>query len=120
MGNHKCVKMVVSQANPVDQASDIEKPNTDRNKVEISFKKKDFQHSYVSGSSISSQVTTKSSALNNADSNSSAQAAAGSKPKKKQWRTLKQILTAEQSLPWPSLDSEGKKAVVTYSTIDAP
>ena len=35
--------MVVSQANPVDQASDIEKPNTDWNKVEISFKKKDFQ-----------------------------------------------------------------------------
>ena len=41
--NHKCVKMVVSQANPVDPASDIEKPNTDWNKVEISFKKKDFQ-----------------------------------------------------------------------------
>ena len=35
--------MVVSQANPVDPASDIEKPNTDWNKVEISFKKKDFQ-----------------------------------------------------------------------------
>ena len=35
--------MVVSQANPVDPTSDIEKPNTDWNKVEISFKKKDFQ-----------------------------------------------------------------------------
>jgi len=33
--------------------------------------------------------------------------------KKKAWRTLKQILAVEQSLPWP-------QDAVTYSTIDAP
>jgi len=87
--------------------------STDWFKVKVKFKKPDFQHSAIRGSSASG--------------------------KKKQWRTLKQILVAEQSLPWPDTKAQtevqtaaptatphdsGKfscsSKVVTYSSIDGP
>ena len=61
---------------------------TDWNKVKINFKKADFKHSAVYSSSSGTG-------------------------KKKQWRTLKQILAAEQALEWPA-------SALTYSSIDGP
>jgi len=111
--------MVVTQNQSIDQASpsSSQPSSTDWNKVEISFKRKDFQHSYVMPSTNTSQTNASATSLTGSSNNSSSQTA---KPKKKQWRTLKQILAAEQGLPWPSVDETGTKTVVTYSTIDAP
>lgn len=63
--------------------SNISGLEPDKHSEQPSFKNKNFEHSNKIGN------------------------------KKKAWRTLKQILAVEQSLPWP-------QDAVTYSTIDAP
>ena len=131
--------MVVTQNQSIDQTSSTtsQLSSTDWNKVEISFKRKDFQvmsrirytknsyfiikfsrllhkpntciwfqHSYVMPSTNTSQTNVSATSLNVSINNSSSQT---TKPKKKQWRTLKQILAAEQVLPWPSVDDTGTK-----------
>ena len=57
-------------------------------------------------STNTSQTNVSATSLNVSINNSSSQT---TKPKKKQWRTLKQILAAEQVLPWPSVDDTGTK-----------
>ena len=57
-------------------------------------------------STSTSQTNVSANSLSGSSYNSSSQTA---KPKKKQWRTLKQILAAEQGLPWPSVDETGTK-----------
>merc|ERR1712126_283953 len=92
------IKMVVTQNQSIDQTSSStsQLSSTDWNKVEISFKRKDFQHSYVMPSTSTSQTNVSANSLSGSSYNSSSQTA---KAKKKQWRTLKQILAAEQVLP---------------------
>ena len=57
-------------------------------------------------STNTSQTNVSATSLTGSTNNSSSQT---TKPKKKQWRTLKQILAAEQVLPWPSVDETGTK-----------
>ena len=63
-------------------------------------------------STSTSQTNTSANSLSGSGNNSSSLT---TKPKKKQWRTLKQILAAEQVLPWPSVDDTGTKV---FSSIE--
>ena len=57
-------------------------------------------------STNTSQTNVSATSITGSTNNSSSLT---TKPKKKQWRTLKQILAAEQVLPWPSVDETGTK-----------
>ena len=56
-----------------------------------------------------SASTTNNTPTSQADSGTSNSQHANSKPRKKQWRTLKQITAAEQLLPWPSSEENDGK-----------
>ena len=72
-----------------------------------------LQHSQISGGTV--PHTTSTSSTVNSSSNVSNSVQAPSKPKKKQWRTLKQITAAEQLLPWPATDEKtGKVLTIDY------
>ena len=68
-----------------------------------------LQHSQISGVTVPHTASTSSPV--NSSSNVSNSSQAPSKPKKKQWRTLKQITAAEQLLPWPSTDEKTGKVL---------
>jgi len=88
-----------AMATPSDSPSSS--TNNDWFKVKVNFKNPDFKHSAIHGQSKGTG-------------------------KKKQWRTLKQILTTEQALDWPANRSPAAQKgsfdskVVTYGSIDAP
>ena len=81
-----------------------------------------LQHSYISGNgtipqtSIGSNLTDANASSDIANS-SATSLQTGLKAKKKQWRTLKQILTMEQSLPWPSAGAKGEKVIVNAELV---